>query len=337
MRSLSLLSCIAAAGAFVPSVATAAISLTAGGVTAVTPAAFDRTPASTPNPLTSVSASQGAGSYIFSLSSITGVATVASGTVATPSFALTITNNTGSTITGLALSGTVAQLKDNSSNLIETLTATSSGLSGITAGDYSFTSVSNNGDSSSTVNTPPLTKAYSPTASTGLSFANGSSFTLTWTDANDGGTDAMFGLSGLSINATLAPSNATPSFAGTPYAVTVDLGNRSADVAGSVAIGVTDTDASQTLNLAAGAFPVGFFGASFSPSTFTTPQTNAASTFGFTVGASVANGIYNLPITLTDNVIGSPVTVNVAVTVVPEPASLALLGGASLLVMRRRR
>lgn len=167
---------------------------------------------------------------------------------------------------------------------------------------------------------------------TGLSLANNGSIFMRWTDVNDGGNDAGIGLDDFQLDLTYAPE-----FTNTPYAVTVDLGARSSDVAGSIGLSVTDTDASQTLTFGTGAFPVGFYGSSFSSPTLSTPVTNGATNFGFNVATYVPNGTYNLPVTVTDGVVGSPVTINVAVTVIPEPTSLALLGGAAALLVTRRR
>ncbi|MFT3784772.1 MAG: hypothetical protein QM770_01220 [Tepidisphaeraceae bacterium] len=313
------------------------------------PSAFVRSPASTPNPLTTVSASQTGGSYLFSVGGVTGVATVASGSQSSPNFALTVTNNTGRTITGLAFSGLVAQLKDNSSNQNETLNASVTGLSGITASALNITAVSNNGDTSSTVSNPPLTKAYSPAAFTGLSFANNASFTVTWTDSDNGGTDAMFGLANLAIAATLQPTNVAPTYsahaasssAAPNYTFTVDFGKVPGMKQFSQTITATDSDSGNVINLSAGTRSVsGGMASLVNLSATALPGVGGSSSASLalagTLGFSGTPYTVTYPLNLTDNVIGSPLQGSVTIQVVPEPAALAVLCASSVLFLRRR-
>lgn len=145
-----------------------------------------------------VSASAAAGYYSYSAGNA--IAVVASGS-GVPTFSLTFTNGTVGTLTEFTLSGTVYQFKDNSSNVGEVLAASVAGSVTVPApAALNITMVSNDGNTASTPNNPPLTKPYSVTVS-GVSWVSGSSFTLTWSDTNDGGTDAMFGIGGVSITA----------------------------------------------------------------------------------------------------------------------------------------
>ena len=156
---------------------------------------------------TPASASQAGGSYSFTSRSalaLDGWASVASGSALTPGAALSIVNNTGVTITDLTFSGFVVQFKDNSSNVTEVMTASVSG--GGTVLDptvMNFTLVGNNGDTASTVNNPAITAAYAH-ALPGVNLANGDTLTIRWTDTNDAGTDALFGLGGLTVTPILA-------------------------------------------------------------------------------------------------------------------------------------
>lgn len=172
---------------------------------------FVRTPSSS-NLNAPPSATQSGGSYIFSYGGKSGVATVASGSTPTPTFSLTITNNTSEVLSSVTLFGSVAQLKGNSSSITETLTATVSGISGFTvesttAGGVAANSLNINTIAGAGVQSTPLTGTYNATLS-GFSLAVGASFTITWRDANDGGTDAMFGLSAMQVRADVeAPTD----------------------------------------------------------------------------------------------------------------------------------
>ncbi len=172
---------------------------------------YTRTPSSG-NLTAPPSPTQGGGSYTFSYGGFSGVATVASGSQATPSFSLTITNNTGSILTSVTLSGLVAQLKGNSGSITETLVSSVTGISGFTVASTTAGGVASNSLDINTVAgagapSTPVTGAYNATIS-GFSLANGSSFTITWTDKNDGGTDAMFGLASMKVKANVAgPTN----------------------------------------------------------------------------------------------------------------------------------
>jgi hypothetical protein len=168
---------------------------------------------------------------------------------------------------------------------------------------------------------------------TGLTIAPGASFWLRWSDPDHSGTDHGLSIDDFNVTASFAAANTSPSFTGSPYAVTVDLGDRSSlTYSSSVSIGATDPNSGQQLTFGTGAMPVGFFGTSF-----TNPGPGASplsSSFGFQLFNSVANGVYNLPITVTDGI--ATTNINVAVTVIPEPASLGLLGAMSVLALRRR-
>jgi hypothetical protein len=136
------------------------------------------------------------------------VVTVASGTVTNPSFSLTLTNDTGLWLTSLSLAGNRIQYKDNSSNINETLLGSVSVFTPTISG-LDVALVSNTPDAASTVNSPPLTAPYAASLS-GFYLAPGHSMTLSWSDTNDLGTDAMFGLSNLSLSPTLSLTPPTP-------------------------------------------------------------------------------------------------------------------------------
>lgn len=156
---------------------------------------FDLTTSPKGNFTPPASGTQGGGSYY--VPSANGVATVASGSASAPAFALTITNNTGSTIDKLTFTGLVIQFKGNTSGITETLNASTDG-----AFDASVLSISSLGGS--TVNNPALTSPWSVVLSD-LNMEDGSSFTITWTDANNASTDAMFGLGSVSVQAEAVP------------------------------------------------------------------------------------------------------------------------------------
>jgi hypothetical protein len=91
----------------------------------------------------------------------------------------------------------------------------------------------------------------------------------------------------------------------------------------------------------------GYYGLSFSSSTSqvgsvitaTIPYTIVASSGGsLTISPSFNAGVYGSGVSGTSNVLTAPIYFdNFQVTAVPEPASIGLLGAASLLTMRRRR
>ena len=146
-----------------------------------------------------ISASQQGGSYYVN-AGVNGVGTVASGTAATPGFSLTITNNTGQMLDSINLRGTVFQLKGNTGGAAETLTA---GVTGVSLADPAVLNI-NTVLNQTGINNPPVTMDYSVNL-TGLNLGVGQSMTITWTDANDSGTDAFFGLSNLTVQAVAVP------------------------------------------------------------------------------------------------------------------------------------
>lgn len=154
-----------------------------------------------------VSASQQGG--VWKDTETNSISTVGSGSTPTPYFELTITNQTGAPITGITIEGQRIQFKDNTANLNETLAATISGISDQTVSGLNVALVSNNGNSQSDGGT--LTAAYSASISN-FSLADLASFTIRWTDANDGGTDALFGLSNIVV--TSSPAVPEPSALG---------------------------------------------------------------------------------------------------------------------------
>ena len=204
---VSLASALAVASLALASAAPAAIVLTGGAAVTATAADFVRTPAGAGTLTPPVSTSAAGGSYAFSNVTLdngtvaSGFATVASAMTATPSAAITITNNTGVIIPTITLSGFVVQFKDNSSNNVETLVASKTGGGAVPdATLLSFQNVLNVADSKSTVNDPPLSAAYTRTL-TGVNLGVGQSLTITWTDAKDGATNALFGLGNLTARA----------------------------------------------------------------------------------------------------------------------------------------
>ncbi|MFT3785640.1 MAG: hypothetical protein QM770_05675 [Tepidisphaeraceae bacterium] len=163
--------------------------------------------------------------------------------------------------------------------------------------------------------------------------ANASSVIFRYTVSGATSTSGNNRIDNLQINGDLL--NTAPTFSAATYNVTVDVGNRSnTSYGGSVALAVTDPDASQTLTFGTGSFPAGFFGSSFTPSTLAAPQTNGASQFAFSVLSSTPNGTYTLPVTISDGTATG--TANVSVTVIPEPASLVGAAGLALGLVRRR-
>ncbi len=210
---LTLLAASSLLAAYSP-YARAAVSLTTPNTdVSIANTDYTRTPSSG-NLTAAPSGTQGGGSYTFSYGGFSGVATVASGGTPNPSFALTVTNNTGAALTSVTLSGLVALLKSNStSSVVETLTASVTGISGFTVSSATAGGVASNSLNINTLTgsgspATPITGTYSATIS-GFSLANGSSFTITWTDANDANTDAMFGLASMKVKANVVtpPNN----------------------------------------------------------------------------------------------------------------------------------
>lgn len=172
------------------------------------------------NPLTqtstSVSPTAPGGSYNVNIPgspSYTGAASCASGSNI-GSFSLQITNNTGIAIDSIVISATMIQFKENSGSAIEVLTAA---ITGITPTTIAGTGAQNNAASGTgalsvkSINTASqvqfTTGTYGVTMS-GFTLAAGASFTITWSDANDGGTDGMFGLANMKVTlGTSAPAN----------------------------------------------------------------------------------------------------------------------------------
>lgn len=146
----------------------------------------------------SVSSSQSGGVYTSTTGDI--IASVASGSASGNVWSLTITNDSGQDWSSFTIGGTRYQYKDNSSNNTETISSDVAG--------FDIAAISNNGDSTSNGGT--LTGSYSAIYSTLL--AAGNSLTITWSDANDGGTDAMFGFGGLTITPTAVPEPAAALF-----------------------------------------------------------------------------------------------------------------------------
>ncbi len=176
-----------------------AVSLTVGDAGTHSVLYTDFTLGSNPiaNHTGSISSSQAGGSY--GIGSQNAVASVASGSFATPGFSLTITNNTGSILNSLTFEGSLIVFKDNSSNLNEALTASvASGpavdVSALTLRLGPF----NDGNGTSTVFTTPKTAAFDVDI-LGLNLGVGQSITIRWLDSNDGGTDGMFGIKDLSL------------------------------------------------------------------------------------------------------------------------------------------
>jgi hypothetical protein len=151
-----------------------------------------------------ISGTQQGGSYRVN-AGVNGVGSVASGSAANGSFSLTITNNTAFVLDSINLTGSVFQLKGNTSSLAEKLTASVTGGGSIS--DPSVLDI-NSVLNAPGANNPPVTAAYNVTLSS-LNLAVGDSFTITWTDANDGGTDAFFGLSNITVQASAVPEPST--------------------------------------------------------------------------------------------------------------------------------
>jgi len=144
------------------------------------------------------SGSNAGGSYTFS--TFDAVMSIGSGS-AVGSFSLTITNNTGVTLTGINFAGTVYQTKKNSGGISETLTAAITGTNpGLTASSFNVVTP-NTGTPSFAA---PSTAALNVNVGSGLTLLDGQSFTITWTDSNDGGTDAVFGLGSVTVQAIAA-------------------------------------------------------------------------------------------------------------------------------------
>jgi hypothetical protein len=150
-----------------------------------------------------ISPSQQGGSYRVN-GGVNGLGVVASGSAATPSFSLTITNNTASAFSSIHLVGKVFQLKGNSGGISETLSAS---VSGISLADESILDATTVVDATG-INNPAATKPYDVLLN-GFVLNPGQSFTITWTDANDAGTDAFFGLSDMSVQAAAVPEPGT--------------------------------------------------------------------------------------------------------------------------------
>lgn len=201
---------IAALAAMLTGSAFSAVSLTVGdaGTHAVSYTDFTLGSNATANYTGTISSSQAGGSY--GIGSQNAVASVASGSVTTPGFSLTITNNTGSILSSLTFEGSIIVFKDNSTNLNESLTASvTSGpavnVSALTLRLGPF----NDGNTASTVFAAPKTAAFDVDI-LGLNLGVGQSITIQWLDANDGGTDGMFGIKNLSLKwdvATVTTSN----------------------------------------------------------------------------------------------------------------------------------
>lgn len=134
------------------------------------------------------SGTQSGGTYfVTGHSGGTGIASVASGSSAGSSFSLQITNNTGYTITDLSISGTILLCKDNNTaNFTETLSA-----AGVTGASNWNLSVTSNTNTANDVSVPPASPGSFGGTLTGYSFTTGTNITITWSDANDSGTDAM--------------------------------------------------------------------------------------------------------------------------------------------------
>ena len=150
----------------------------------------------------SISNSQAGG--VYQITDLTNaVASVASGSANGDAWSLTITNNTGGELDSIKFDYSLDIYKTNSTTSTdETWTASSSGS--ITP-DVSSLNLFVPG-------TPALAGADAVSQSaqsvtlTGLSLADAASFTITWSDANDSGTDAMAGISALSVTAIPEPS-----------------------------------------------------------------------------------------------------------------------------------
>lgn len=199
MQKSMFVSGAVALAAILTGAAFGAVSLTVGdaGTHSVSYSNFTLGTNATANYTGTISTSQSGGSY--GIGSQNAVASVASGSTASPGFSLTITNNTGSILNSLTFEGSVIVFKDNSSNINESLTASvTSGpavnVSALTLRLGPF----NDGNTASTVFTTPKTAAFDVDI-LGLNLGVGQSITIQWLDANDGGTDGMFGIKDLKL------------------------------------------------------------------------------------------------------------------------------------------
>lgn len=210
VQKAAFVSGVAAVAALLSGPLFSAVSLTVGDAGAHAVSYSDFTLGSNPNGnyTGSIVSSQPGGSY--GIASQNAVASVASGSFATPGFSLTITNNTGSILNSLTFEGSVIVFKDNSSNLNESLTA--SVASGPTVDVSALTlrlGAFNDGNTTSTVFATPKTASFDVDI-LGLNLGVGQSITIRWLDSNDGGTDGMFGIKDLKLKwdvATVSTSN----------------------------------------------------------------------------------------------------------------------------------
>jgi DNA/RNA endonuclease G (NUC1)/fibronectin type 3 domain-containing protein len=243
-----------------------------------------------------------------------------------PIFGASFTNNTGATVTSLAISytgeewrlGTAARTDqltfEYSTNATDLVTGTYTGVAALNFVTPDTATVgAKNGNAAAD-------RTALTTTITGLSIANGATFWIRWTDVNATGADDGLAIDDFSLTPQAAVPNNPPVITAPANPITTVLQDTA-----PFTVGLTGTDDNNIFNWSATP------GTGISAVNVTGGQGTASVTYTVTLTAAFS-GTATFTATLTDNV-NTPVnqTVNIAVTPAPPaaPTGLAATAGTS--------
>lgn len=285
--------------------------------------------ASTGTSATTLNATSGGNSYKFtSPGTDNAVGFLTSGSYSSPrSIDVSYTNNTGATLTSLALSFDYEKYRTGTRAFGWTFFAnTGSGYVQQAFGTQNYAADVANG-SSGTFNPPGIVNK-SGTIS-GLNLAAGATAAFRWTMTGVGGSTngQALAIDNFSLTAQGTLPNTAPTFTAEPYAITLDLASTTSFSFNGLA---TDVDTSNVLSVTADNVP------SFATFSSTGGSFNLSAS-----GLTPANvGTYTVDLSVADGAGGtdtSTVSIEIVNTAVPEPTTIGLLSLGALAALRRRR